>query len=87
MTATIELEYQGPPALVGALAQMLADEGLRVTYTPPVEEPGLGGVLQEVVVGVVVTTTSAALQVGVTAAIERFRARFPEARVEGKHER
>lgn len=31
------VRYEGPPGLVGVLAQDLRDEGLEVSYEPPVE--------------------------------------------------
>jgi hypothetical protein len=77
MTETHRLTYAGHPALASAFVQMLQESGLEVEWTRPEEQRGLSDVPQEVVVGVLVTGTTAAIKAGVKAATTKFRERFP----------
>ena len=72
---TARITYRGPPALVGALAHSLREEGVAVQpYAVPDERRHMGDVTHEVVIELVVTGTAAA--VGVATA--KFRKWFPE---------
>jgi hypothetical protein len=53
---TWTFQYTGSPAFAGRFAQMLRDEGLTVQWEPPMEQRGLGDVVQQVEV---VTGTTA----------------------------
>ena len=71
---TARITYRGPPALVGALAHSLREEGVAVQpYAVPDERRDMGDVTHEVVIELVVTGTAAA--VGVATA--NFRKWFP----------
>lgn len=73
------LRYEGLPAFASALAQMLQEEGVQVTYQPPVEGRGaVTDMAQDVIVNLVTIGSTAAI----TAAVERFRRRFRDVRVE-----
>jgi hypothetical protein len=69
---TTHLTYEGPPPYVGALAQMLEEEGVTVEYTPPHETRDLSSALA--IVAVVLTATGSARDIA--AGIQRFRERF-----------
>ena len=63
-----------PPALVGALAHSLREEGVAVQpYDMPHEHRGMGDITHEVVIELVATGTVAAIG----AAITKFRKWFP----------
>jgi hypothetical protein len=84
-TETTTLTYEGPPAQVSALAQFLREEGLTVDYEAPEEGRDLTTLTGDIVVGVVVSGTSAALLAGIRKATKRLRSWFPNVKVEGKH--
>jgi hypothetical protein len=81
-TKTHRVTYTGNPSLVGLLAHLLRQDGLEVQYEPPMEERGLSDVPQDVLVGVLVTGTSAAIKAGLKAARDYFHERFPRTRIE-----
>ena len=73
-TQARRITYQGPPALVGALAHSLREEGVAVQpYDLPDEHRGMGDITHEVVIELVATGTVAAIG----AAITKFRKWFP----------
>lgn len=74
---TLHLTYQGPPALVGALAQMLREEGLQVDYRPPMERKDLS------IAQTVVDLAVQGAPVLVAAVVGRFSARFGGTKVDG----
>ena len=74
----IELLYDGPPSLVSALAQMLGEEGLDVSFEPLVEHRGIGHDDAGAVIVYVVTKPLDKLVVDplIDKAVARFHARF-----------
>jgi hypothetical protein len=76
-TQARRITYQGNPALAGPLAQMLRDEGVRVDLRPAegVEERDLTSMAE----GVVVALFAWGSQAAITAAVNKFRKRFPGA--------
>lgn len=79
---SVRLTYTGEPALVGWLAQLIADEGLpRPSYTPPVEYKD--GLARAVEVALVVQASTAVAKVSVRVAVAKFKRRFPNARIDG----
>jgi hypothetical protein len=74
---TKSVEYIGPPAFVGALAQCLREEGVEVDYEPPIEERGGTEVAREVVIGIMANGAWAAIVLGV----KKYRKRFGKGRV------
>ena len=77
MTDSHRLTYVGSPALASAFVQMLEETGLTVEWIRPKERHGLSDFAQGVAVGLVVEGAKDAIGVGVKAAIDKFRARFP----------
>ena len=66
--------YIGPAPFVGLVAQTLRTEGLQVTVPQPdVEERGVGEVLDQVTVSLIVTGTTAAARAVLAKARERLR--------------
>jgi len=78
MDVTRTIKYQGNTARVGALAHMFEQQGVRVGWTPPREQRGLGADVNEVIVNLVSTGSV----VAITAAGKRFRERFPHHKVD-----
>ncbi len=62
---TYTLSYRGPAMAAGALAQMLRDESLEVSYTPPPESRGAMDVVQIVALYILCEGTYDALRAGV----------------------
>lgn len=90
-TETTTLTYEGPPALVSALAWLLREEGLTVDYEAPDEARDLAaiadGITSNVIVLVAVAGTPRALE-AIPAVLERFRSWFGarvKIKVKGKH--
>jgi hypothetical protein len=79
---TRKITHQGSPARVGALVQMLEAEGVRVDWSPPHEERGLGTDINGVIVNLVSTGTV----VAIAAAVKKFREWAPRCRVEVEDE-
>jgi hypothetical protein len=82
----IELVYEGPPRGLAALVQGLEDEGLDVSYDPPMEYRG-AGMGQEVEVALIVSAAGTVAKVLVAKALEQLRSRWPGIKVRGKHEK
>jgi hypothetical protein len=74
------IRYEGGAAIVGALAQMLREEGVEVTYEPPDEwrSPTIPTVVAAVVVNMIANGAYDAIKAG----IRRFRGLFPRSSVE-----
>lgn len=72
-----EITYGGPAPLAPMLVTMLEREGVRVTWTPPLEQRGAG---TEVVIGMI---ASGGVEV-IKTVIGKFLRRVPTARVEYK---
>jgi hypothetical protein len=74
------LTYRGPARGASALAQMLREEGVEVSYTPPVERRDITQVAEVLIiyVGMKATDkfTDAALDAAVKRATTRWRQRF-----------
>jgi hypothetical protein len=80
MAENVTVEYRGPAPFVSALAQMLRQEGVEVTYEPPQEERGTAADLLAGVGGVVVNIACAGAYDAIKAGVQRFRAsRFGKA--------
>jgi len=81
---TRTITYRGYPARASQLAQMLEEEGVDVEWTRPTEERGLGADAAQVVIQMVATGGV----LGITAAVNKFRARVKHAKVtiEGEDE-
>jgi hypothetical protein len=77
MDVTRTITYHGSAARAGALVQMLEQEGVRVEWSPPREERGLGADVNEVAVYLVSTGTLA----GIVAAVRKFRKWAPRCKV------
>jgi hypothetical protein len=77
MDVTRTIRYQGDPARASALVQMLEQQGVQVSWTPPREERGLATDVTAVVINLVSTGSA----VGIAAAVKQFRQRFPKATV------
>jgi hypothetical protein len=75
---TRKITYHGDTARVGALVQMLEQQGVQVDWTPPQEHRGLGADVNEVIVNLVSTGSV----VAIAAAVKQFRARFPRHKIE-----
>jgi len=84
--SSVELVYEGGPRGLAALVQALRDEGLEVSYEPPIEERS-GGMAQEVVVMLVVSAVGTVTKALTAKALEQLRARWPGIKVRGKHEK
>lgn len=77
---TVRLTYQGSAPFVGALAQMLEEEGVSAQYTPPVEIRDMTGALA--IVAVVLSVTGNIHDIA--AAVQKFRQKFgAHAQIEG----
>ena len=77
----MKITYQGPPALTGLFAQMLRDEGLEVSYQPPIEKRGGAA---EVMVAVGLTISSTVAQIygdEIKAAVRKLKDRSPQSKV------
>jgi hypothetical protein len=83
MDITRTITYTGPAARVGGLADVLEDEGVRVEWTPPEERRGIdySTDIQALVVAVVAMKATGA-PAAIKAAVKKFRARVPWAKVE-----
>jgi hypothetical protein len=68
------LTYNGMPRYAHTLVECLEAEGLRVSWTPPVEDRG--GVA-EVLGSVVTAITVNGPETAVNAGVDRFRSSFP----------
>ena len=66
---TRRVTYRGSPALAPMLAQMLEQEGVKVTWERPREQPGPGEMAKEVSVQMVAVGNLVAIQV----AVHKFR--------------
>lgn len=64
------ITYRGPAFAVGALAQMLREEGVSADYAPPEERRSAGEIVEAVVVNLACTGAFEAARV----AVNRFRA-------------
>ena len=80
---TKTITYYGDAARVGALVQMLEQQGVRVEWSPPREERGLASDINEVVVNLVSTGSALAI----AAAVKQFRQRFPRHKIEVEGEK
>lgn len=69
MARKTTLTYRGPAPLGGALAQMLEEEGVLVSYSPRMEQRGAG----EVVEAVILTLVCSGAYDLVKAGVIRFR--------------
>ncbi|HVV29503.1 MAG TPA: hypothetical protein VHC41_01355 [Mycobacteriales bacterium] len=72
------LTYRGPAAFVGALAQVLREDGLEVTYQPPEEYRSAGEVEQQAVVALVVMYGKDGIDALLRASVEKYRQRFKD---------
>lgn len=80
-TEARRITYQGNPAVAGALAQMLREEGVRVDLRPAEggEERDLTSMAASMAEGVVVALFAWGTQDAITGAVNKFRKRFPGA--------
>jgi hypothetical protein len=77
---TVRLTYRGGAPFVGALAQMLEEQGVSVQYTPPVETRDMTGALA--IVAVVLSVTGNIHDIAAT--VQKFRQKFgAHAQIEG----
>ena len=77
MTET-RITYEGDPALVSLLVQMLEEEGAEVQWQPPEERRDVRGMAEAVVVNLV----AVGVLTGIKAAVQKFRGRFGRSRVD-----
>ena len=76
MTETRRLQYEGHPAIASAFVQMLQEEGLAVSWEPPIERRG-ANIPEDVLISILASGTYDALKAGIRAAVEKFRDKFP----------
>ena len=76
MTET-RITYEGDPALVSLLVQMLEEEGVEVQWQRPEERRDVSGMAEAVVVNL----AAVGVLTGIKAAVQKFRARFGRSRV------
>lgn len=76
--------YEGPDARAPGLVEMLEREGVRVEWTPPVEERGLGADTHTVILYLVCTGSLATIKA--VAKQARERAPWAKIKVEGEDE-
>jgi hypothetical protein len=69
------IRFRGPASLVGALAQMLEEQGLTVQYEPPFERKALGVDIAALVLAV---TGHPDIRRAMAAGIAKFKERFPD---------
>lgn len=78
--------YEGDPGYASLLARTLQDEGVQVTYRPPMEYRGAGEVPAAIVVYLVEKVADQGVGIvvsaAVSAAIAKFRRQVPNAKVE-----
>lgn len=74
MAEQLDVRYTGDARLVGALAQMLQDEGLEVEYDPPFEKKSME---VDIVALVLAVSGHPDIRRLVSAAVARFKERFP----------
>ena len=77
MTET-RITYEGDPALVSLLVQMLEEEGAEVQWQPPEERRDVRGMAEAVVVNLV----AVGVLTGIKAAVQKFRGQFGRSRVD-----
>jgi methylmalonyl-CoA mutase cobalamin-binding subunit len=74
VTQTYRIVYTGTAPFAGWVAQTLREEGLDVSWTPPVEERGaVSDVVENVTVALIVSGTTAAVRGAVAQARELLR--------------
>ena len=78
VTETSRITYRGGAATVGALAQMLRQEGVRVEYEAPEEKRDLASIAE----AVFVTLAAEGARESIKFAVAKFRKHFPRAEVE-----
>jgi hypothetical protein len=66
------ITYQGDPALVGVLVQMLEEEGVEVRWQPPEKRREVPGMVEPVVVNLV----AVGALTGIKAAVQKFPGQF-----------
>jgi hypothetical protein len=74
---TKSIEFIGPAVRAGALVECLEEEGVKVRWTAPEEERGVGRMAEEVAVAIVAAGGYDAIKLGV----RKFRERFGTGRV------
>lgn len=84
---TVELQYEGPPALVGALAQMLREDGMQVSYEPPMEQRDAALVIAIVTLVVQVTGADDRMKAAIDRFVERFKRAEPKVSIGGQASR
>jgi hypothetical protein len=77
MTDTRIIRYRGGPARVGALVQMLEEQGVHVDWEPPQEQRNLEGLAEIIVLSLVASGTYD----GIKAAVAKFRKWAPRTEV------
>jgi hypothetical protein len=83
MTETRTVRYEGNPAFVSLLAQLLREEGVTVDYAVPEEHRGTVDIVEQVVLNLLCTGTYEAIRAGARKFTERSRGR-DKASVEGE---
>lgn len=79
MSHYVRLTYRGEPRLASALVSMLKSEGLTVSWQPPVERRSFGQAAIDVVEMTVSGLAVAGITAATTAALAKFKQRFPGA--------
>ena len=77
MAVTLTIRYHGNAARAGALVQALESEGVRVDWTPPEEQRGLGADATAVALSLVASGAYDAIK----AAVAKMRERMPRAEI------
>jgi hypothetical protein len=73
------ITYEGDPAFVGRLVQMLEEDGVQVRrWQPPEERSDVRGMAE----GVVVNLVAVGVLTGIKAAVQKFRGQFGRAKVD-----
>jgi hypothetical protein len=66
------IDYRGPAGLANALVKCLEDEGVQVSWRPPMERRDIGELARSFAIAIVANGSTAAIAAGVA----KFRKRF-----------
>jgi hypothetical protein len=81
---TVEVIYGGPAALAGQLVRMLEEEGVQVTWTPPLEDRGPAEIVTGVVVVIVASGVYDVIKATATKFVEKGRQRGVHVKIDGE---
>lgn len=73
------IRYEGSAAMVGLLAQMLADEGVESSYEQPVEERSADQVVAGITIWLTGQVAGVVLRPKIERVVDKFQQRSPNA--------